>query len=215
VLYNESTVGVKGSVAFSVDGAQVGTADFSLDPGKNEVLDTTWNATAGEHRIAAAIVQATDANTANVSLAGTEAAAISVDVASPPAPSQAEQNVAAVSNVVSTLVASSSPEISSAAQNTFALTEQVRQGAIRYLENQLGTTTGAQSEILGASTYRAPDSAASPATSSWWTAFVRGLEEAALVVARSVAFFYPVVAFIILGGLYLLMRTVRRPHSRY
>lgn len=220
VLYNESTTSIRGSVIFSVDSTQVGTVDFTVDPGKNEVLSTNWDATAGTHSVAAAIAQATDANAQNVSLASGEAATLKVDVASPPPPSQAEQNAAAVSGVVNSFVASSTPALSNAAQGAFALTEQVRQGAINYLESQLsalGTTSSpdSQGQVLGVSTYRAPVDTSAPAAPSWWTMFVREFYTVALMVARSVALFYPLLAVIIFGAFYMLIRTVRRPHSRY
>lgn len=211
VVYNGSTAKIQGTVLFTVDGNAIGTKQFALDAGTSAMESVSWKAVAGAHTIAASI----DAGT-GVALANAKTDSIRIEVAAAPPPSQVAQSVAAVSNIIGTIVASSTPFIANAAQNTFQLTEAVREGAAQYFQNQLehnsGRAADADGPVLGVQTERADDFAqtAAAASPSWWRSGLSMFDRLMLALFSSVAFFYPLLALVIFIALYIVARRVRR-----
>ncbi len=60
VVYNSSPAALEGSVAFTVDGAIVGSTAFSLEAGQASVKSVDWTATEGPHTINANVASAVD-----------------------------------------------------------------------------------------------------------------------------------------------------------
>lgn len=211
-LYNSSANSVHGTVEFLVDKSVIGSSDLSLDPGKSTIASVSWTATEGSHSVAARIANASG------ELASAETSALSVAVAAPPPPSPTlpEQTASSVSSAVSSVIGTSSPILSSAVQNTVQLTEAVRNGIANYAAGQLAassaSSTQKQGEVLGVSTYKAPSAVNS--ASSWWSTFWKYLMQALLLIAKSIALFYPLLALFILFLLYLAVKMLRRP-DRY
>ncbi len=59
VIYNSSDQDIAGTVAFSDNGAEIGTTNFSITQGRVQDLWVNWTATAGAHKISASIKDTT------------------------------------------------------------------------------------------------------------------------------------------------------------
>ena len=136
---------------------------------------------------------------------------MSIKVAEPPPPPPPSATTQAV-NTVSNVIASSTPVVVSVAEKVFALSESVRNGAVEALKKQLAASESPKGQVLGASTYRAPQggtTSADAGNGSIVGSIWRGLLSGLLFVCNLKLLFYGLLLFVIFV-LYKLLRTMLR-----
>src|SRR3989338_6699256 len=135
-LYNSSDSSISGDVVFAVDGASIGTKDFTLGAGETQIVSAPWVAKAGNHTASARIENAAGAGV-NASILNQTTGTISISVESPPPPSPTAQVLDTVTSAVQTGVASTAPAIANVAGSLYGKTEALREQAKAALEKHL------------------------------------------------------------------------------
>lgn len=215
VVYNSSEVPLAGDVGFTVDGKPVGTRNFSIKAGETQIESTPWTAVAGTHSVFARIEKISNADTsASASVLNQTTDTITISVAEAPPPSPTAQAVASVTSVIQTVLASSTPVITNAAQKIYEVTEDARKSAVSALEKQLAQNTGSikpQEEILGASTYKAPASLSASSASSFISSAWQNILRALLFISKTSVLFYALLILVIFMLFQLLRTWIRSP----
>lgn len=213
VVYNSSESALEGSVSFLIDGAEVGTAPFTLSSGDSKILSTVWTASEGTHSVSAKISSSLDSKTKESrSLSSSASASLSVTVIPPPPKPAALQTI----DTVSTIAASSTPVIASAVAQVTAATEALRTAGESYLTAlSAPASTGTQSptssrtgSVLGAETV-VPDTVETPKKTLTQT--IAGY---LLPIFSTPALFYLVFIGLLLFLFFLLIRKLRNPRRR-
>lgn len=220
VVVNDTTSMLRGTLAFLANDSRIGAREFELPSGKSQIHSIEWKPKKGEYKLIARI-EGTSAE-----LSQKETPAISVTVKEPPAPpSEIERTITQVVQTGSTIASSSAPVIMETAQNIFAQTERLRNAGIERLENYLASNATSDSRevpegsIAGTSTgstgsLQASNAARFDASADKGKGMLSNIAQTAAAAAlfglKNVALFYPTLAFIILGTLYLLARRIRR-----
>jgi len=147
VLYNGSDNAISGDVIFAVDGASIGTKNFTLAPGETQTLSVPWIAKAGSHTVSARIEKTPDSGTnATAAVLNETTGSITVSIDAPPPPSPAAQVLNTVTSAIEAGVASSAPAVMSALASLYDTAESFRVGAKSALEKQVAGTTRAAQE---------------------------------------------------------------------
>lgn len=217
VVYNSSETSIRGAVTFSVDGATVGTQQFTLDSGKTAIKSTSWKATAGTHKFRASIEDVLNANGTDVSLSGDKTEALDIAVAEPPAPSAVEQSINIISTAAKEAASTSLPLIVSAGQTIFNATENFRKAGLKFAEQvksandiEQPSTNNGKTANSTAKTQNA--NASSTSQNAFSLSELSKLASAGMLfVFGSRIVFYPLLCLLALGVLYLLGRMVNRP----
>lgn len=213
VVYNSSQNALEGSVSFLIDGAEVGTAPFSLPTGDSKILSTAWTPSEGIHSVSAKISSSLDSKTKETrTLSSSTSASLSVTVAPPPPKPVALQTV----DTASDMVASSTPVIASAVAQVTSATEALRAAGESYLTAlstppTTTTTTDTPSRtgsVLGSET-AVPDTLETPKKTLTQT--IAGF---LLPIFATPALFYLVFIGIFLFLFFLLMQRLRNPRRR-
>jgi hypothetical protein len=205
VLYNSSSDTLTADVVFTIDGTSVGTKHVSLGAGETQTPSVSWTATTGSHTASAHLENIVSSTGEGASLLNASADTITLTVAPPPPPSATTQAI----DTVTSAIASSTPVVTNVAQNVYDLTEAVRQGAINALQNQLGTSTAPKGAVLGASTFNAPQDAATSsdaASGSFLGSIWHSILGALLFICNMQILFYGCL-LIVIFVLYKLLRT--------
>ncbi len=222
VVYNAGSEKLEGTLDFLVDEKSVGSKKIAVDAGASSIESLSWTSTAGNHSFAASI-------TSDSALANAKTGSVTLAVAEPP-PAPTALAAAAVSNVVNTVMASSSP-ISGIVQVVAEQTEAARQAGENYFAARVaadtkkaapnsnvkgfaaggslanaaaGSRNSDSEDILGIQTERAD------AGASWWDKIVGAFDGFGLLIFSSAAFFYPFLALLIFIILFILGQRMRR-----
>lgn len=159
VLYDSASDAIAGNVSFLVDGSSISSQPFELAAGTTKIVSTTWKAAAGVHSITASLDGVVNKDTGEALMLGsTQAAPVSIEVASPPPPPAAMQALSAITDTVQ----QNAPAVIAAAQSAYNSLEYLRQNAVHALEGQLAAAsnaTGVSSNAVGASVKVASDAA--------------------------------------------------------
>lgn len=169
VLYDSTDNAIEGDLVFIVDDDDLNTQHFKLDPGETQILSEPWVAIAGTHTFSAMIKNLSGISD-NTSTVQSNTVKVVV-LESAPSP------IVQYTNVLNTLIASSSPAVQSAAQTVIDTTENWRQTGADWLSEALysdqATTPASQArpEVLGTSTTNlisTPDAQKSSFLGSIW-----------------------------------------------
>ena len=208
VVYNSDAATLKGTLVFIAKDARIGAREFEVPGGESQIQSVEWKPLAGEYEVAAAI-EGTSAE-----LSKKETPSIVVKVAPPPPPSAVEKTVSQVVHVAS----SSLPFVQAVTTNVFNAIEPYRQAGVDRLKayvaaGNVGKTPGGV--IAGTSTTNTSGfkNGTTASKGGLVSSLVRGAAGIALMIMGSLYLFYPFLAIIILGGLYMLARRVRRKSS--
>ena len=206
VVYDSSVSPIEGDVVFNVDAKAIDTQHFKLAAGETQILSSGWTAAAGTHTFGASLKNISGVSDA-VSNAETNSVSVTVAEAAPSPLTQ-------YSNVVTNIIASSSPTVQNIAQTIFNTTEDWRQAGSDYLSKALYTdqtpATGARTpgtsskpEVLGTSTSNIISSSTvkNGMFGSLWRSILQGL----LYVFNIKILFY----ILLLITLYILYKIVR------
>ena len=217
-VYNGNSAKLEGTVTFTVDDTRVGTRDFELAAGASGIVSIEWKAGAGEHKIAAAI------ENASATLSQQETAAVTVTVLEPPPPPPLANAATVASEIIAETARAATPIIASSLNSAYQFTESLRLDAISRLEGVVAsdspaltqgelTTTSATSSVAGTSTsFASGFSTEEQAAPSAISQITQAAAAAALVALKSRALFYPLFLLTLLGLLYGLTRwALRRP----
>lgn len=210
VVYNEEPETLRGTLVFSASGTRIGVREFELPSGESQIHSVEWKPRVGEYELTARI----EGTSASLSHAETPALAITIQE---PQLSAAEQVLNETVRTISQITASSAPIVSQTAQTIFDKTERLREAGIERLEDYLasqqsqsnitGFVAGTSTSVVGSNTAAANISEGKEFVSNALHTAAAG----ALFAMKNVALFYPLLAFLILGILYMLARSVRRP----
>jgi hypothetical protein len=204
VLYNESTATISGDVVFTVDGTSIGTKPFSLSAGETQTPSISWTAVEGTHSASAYLENVAGGSASDLN---DKTDSITLTVAPAPPPSAASQAVTNITNIINSGTQSAAP----AAQNALGALEQVRQGAIQTLTQQLATPPAEPGKVLGTSTSNV--STSSTSLSGMIGPIWRAILGALLYVCQVQVFFY-LALLIVLYIIYKIIRAIfseRRP----
>ena len=211
IVVNDTAAALRGTLAFLANDSRIGAREFELPSGKSQIHSIEWKPKKGEYKLIARI-EGTSAE-----LSRRETSAITVTVKEPPAPpSEIERTITQVVQTGSTIASSSAPVIMETAQNIFAQTERLRNAGIERLENYLASNAVAlqgepEGSIAGTSTSNAAGfDASADKGKGMLSNIAQTAAAAALFGLKNVALFYPILAFVILGTLYMLARRIRR-----
>ncbi|MDP3965273.1 MAG: hypothetical protein Q8Q13_00545 [bacterium] len=213
VLYNSSDNSLSGDVVFAVDGASIGTKNFTLGAGETQIVSAAWVAKSGNHTVSARIENAAGAGV-NASLVNQTTGTISISVESPPPPSPTAQVLNTVTSAIQTGVASTAPAIAGVAGSLYGKTEALREQAKTALQKQLAENAPADASAKPKQTAGTPGSG--PAEAGVSTAgadegtplvskALRYMAAAGLAVVSSRTLFYISLALMLL----ILIKIVR------
>src|SRR3989344_4750443 len=211
VVYNGSDQKLGGTVVFTVDGERVGAKEFELAEGTSALVSVAWKASAGEHRVAAALEDTSR------ELAQKETAAITITVAEPPPPPPLVNAAVTASEVLSNATQVATPVVAEVANTAYQLIESLRKDAISRLEHVASpspsaSAQGEQGAALGTST----NTSASENIPSSLSQIKQVAAAAALFALNSKGVFYPLFLLSLFGLLYLLFRwATKRPRVRF
>lgn len=230
VVVNDTEAILRGTLVFIANDIRIGAREFELPSEKSQIHSIEWKPKKGEYKLSARI-EGTSA-----ALSQKETPAVSVVVKDPPAPpSEVQKTITQVVQTGSSIASSSAPILMQTAQNIFEQTEKLRNAGIERLENYLaanavrapaGTVSGTSTHSIDSKRSRPAGSrnslqasnAAGFASStknggSVLSNFTHTAAAGALFAFKNVAFFYPILAFLILGTLYLFARRIKRRPS--
>ena len=204
VVYNGDASPLKGTLVFLADDIRVGAREFEIVGGGSQIQSVEWKPLAGEYSVVGAI-EGTSAE-----LSKRETPRLSIRVAPPPPPSQIQQTVTQVVNVAS----SSLPFVQNVTNTVFNAIEPYRQAGVERLKAYVGTQNGGKSArgvVAGTSTSNTTGFGSTENTNKGFiSSLARGAAKTGLFIMSSLYLFYPFLALLILGSLYLLARRVRR-----
>lgn len=212
VVYNSSEGALEGSVSFLVDGAEIGTAPFTLSAGTGSLVSVTWTPEEGAHTVSAKISSSLDTKTKTArTLSSTASNQLQVTVSPPPPKPVALQTI----DTVSDIAASSTPVIASAVAQVTSATEALRTAGESYLTALAASASAVESatssrkgSVLGAETV-APDTLETPKKTLTQT--IAGY---LLPIFATPALFYLVFIGLLLFLFFLLIRKLRNPKRR-
>ncbi|MBI2612894.1 hypothetical protein HYW59_03760 [Candidatus Kaiserbacteria bacterium] len=217
VVVNGAEEQLHGTLVFFANDSRIGAREFTLPANQGQIHSIEWKPNKGEYKLLARI-EGTSAE-----LSQKETPPITVTVQEPPAPpSEIERTITQVVQTGSSIASSSAPVIIQTAQNIFAQTESLRNAGIERLENYLASNAASQDvpkgSIAGTSTRSTSSGQASNSAGfgsgeknvSVLSSMAQTAAAGALFAFKNIGLFYPVLAFLILGTLYLLARRVRR-----
>ncbi|MDO8514637.1 MAG: hypothetical protein Q7S50_03780 [bacterium] len=208
VLYNGTNAAVGGTLTFFANDAKLSSRDVSLAPQSSSIISEKWTATAGVHTFVARFVSGADSATQQ------QTTTIKISVPEPPPPSALQNSVNKATVVASQFASSSAPIVQKIAQEVFAKTEVMRNTGIEYLEKKVdppqkskdALVKNVRGFVLGTSTKE------SDVPSSFLHTAGQLAIAAGLFIMRSLVLFYPFLALLFFVGLYIIYKTVRRPH---
>ena len=203
VLYNSSNNSISGDVVFAVNGATIGTKNFTLGAGETHIVSLPWIAKIGTHSISARIEKALDTNTNTAtSVLNQTTGNITVQIEAPLPPSQATQVLSAVASAIETGLASSTPKVLSALTSLYSKTESIRAEAKSALEKQVAENAkGGVATKLSASKQpgaRASSSAQNQNAETLLTTLEKYMALAGLAIVSSKTIFYIALALVLL-----------------
>lgn len=213
VVVNDTAVELRGTLVFLANDVRIGARELDLPNAKSQIHSIEWKPKKGEYKVAARI-EGTSAE-----LSQKETPSISVTVKEPPPPpSEIERTITQVVQTGSTIASSSAPIIIQTAQNLFAQTEALRNAGIERLENYLATNAHLPTgTVSGTSTARSNadgfDTDSSDGKGGLFSNLAQAAAAGALFAFKNAVLFYPILAFLILGTLYLLAKRIRRRPS--
>ena len=225
VVVNDTSATLNGTVIFLANDTRIGTREFELPSSKSQIHSIEWKPKRGEYKLLARI-EGTSA-----ALSQKETPSLTITVKEPPTPpSEIERTVTQIVQMGSSIASSSAPVIQQTVQSIYAQTEALRTSGVDRLEKYLASNSkkeNPQGAIAGTST-RSTGSTSSLQASSGQASNTAGfdsvpakgkgvlsnLAQAAaaggLFVLKNSALFYPLLALLILGTIYLLARKIRR-----
>src|SRR3989338_5431696 len=159
VVYDSSPSSIEGDVVFTIDAKNIETKHFKLNAGETQIVSADWRAAAGTHTFGASLKNVSG----TTGIANTQTNLVNITIAdAPPSP------IAQYTNVVTNIIASSSPAVQNVFQTVASTTEGLRQAGVEWLNKALFTDQSLAAsagrpnpEVLGAST----SNLASPRTS--------------------------------------------------
>lgn len=191
VTQNSAATPATHTVSFVIDNSVIGTESVALHPGEPHVVSAAWTASPGEHTVSARteIPNGTGTTTQVTN-------SVTLSVAAPPPLSQTERAASSALSALQKGASAAAPAAQKFAGSAFALTERVREDAIKAIEKQLAEKAGG--EVLGAtdSNVAAAGGVGSRLSKTW-----DKLLRAALFALRTKILFYgllAVVAYILL-----------------
>ena len=191
VLYNSSDNSLSGDVVFAVDGASIGTKNFTLGAGETQIVSAPWVAKSGNHTVSARIENAAGAGV-NASLVNQTTGTISISVEPPPPPSPTAQVLNTVTSAVQTGVASTVPAIAGVAGSLYGKTEALREQAKTALQKQLAENAPADASAKPKQTAGTPGSG--PAEAGVSTA---GADEGTPLVSKALRYMAAAGLFVV------------------
>jgi hypothetical protein len=211
VVYNGNVEPLQGTLVFTANDSRIGASEFQLSNGESEIRSMEWKPSAGEYRVAAEI------ESISAELSQRETPPITVTITEPPSPSALQQTVNQTVTTISTFASSSAPFVVETVQTIYNQTETLRNAGIERIENYLSSQASNTSgnspvgSIAGTSTTNvAGFDDASTKGKGLLSDIAQTAAAAALFTLKNAALFYPLVAFLILGTLYVIGRRVRR-----
>src|SRR3989344_5149650 len=150
VVYDSSASSIEGDVVFTVDAKDAGTQHFKLNAGETQIVSSDWKAVAGTHTFGASLKNISGA----ADIANMQTNPVNITIAdAPPSP------IAQYTDVVTNIIASSSPTVQNIFQAVASTTEGLRQAGVEWLNKSLfsdqSLSTSAvrpNPEVLGTST---------------------------------------------------------------
>lgn len=218
VVYNSGTKALRGTLAFTANGARIGTREFEIPSGESQIHSVEWKPKKGRYDLAARL-EGTSAE-----LSQRETPPITVIIAEPPPPSALEQTISQTVETAATVASSSAPVIMNIAQTIFAETETFRHAGIERLEQYLAasathispaTSSNVQGFAAGTSTNAKSGASGSGASNikNALSTVTQTAAAAALFTMKNAVLFYPLLILLALGSLYALARGIRRPNN--
>lgn len=200
VVYNGESTDLRGTLAFFADDSRIGAREFELPEGESQVHSIEWKPAEGTYELTARI----EGTSAQLSLG--ETPPLRITVRPPPQPTATEQTISQVVDVASEIASSSAPFVSKVSQTIFTNTEAFREAGIKILDNYLQRKPSRRGDVAGAATSTSGSAEGMGALAT----LTRTLAATLLFIMKNVALFYPILAFLVLGTLFLLARKVRR-----
>ncbi|MBI4093569.1 hypothetical protein HY417_01265 [Candidatus Kaiserbacteria bacterium] len=209
VVVNDTSSTLKGTVVFLANDVRVGAREFELGRAKSQIHSIEWKPKRGEYKLLARI-EGTSA-----ALSQKETPSLSVIVKEPLAPpSEIERTITQIVQTGSSIASSSAPVMQQTVQNIYAQTEALRTSGIERLEKYLTSNAkegGRQGAIAGTSTANTTGFDSAPTKGKGALANLAQTAAAGgLFVLKNSALFYPLLALLVLGTIYLLARKIRR-----
>lgn len=194
VTQNSAATPATHTVSFVIDNSVIGTESVALHPGEPHVISAAWTAKPGEHMVSARTeIPSGGGTTTQVTNS------VTLSVAAPPPPSQTERAASSALSLLQKGASAAAPAVQKFAGLTFALSEKVREGAIKAIEKQLAEKSGG--EVLGAADSNV---AASGVTGSLLSKTWDKLLRATLFALRTTMLFYGLLAVVA----YILFRLI-------
>lgn len=205
VVYNGDTAALQGTLYFKVDGVQIGARVFELPAGESEIFSIAWSPSTGEHRITATI----ESSRGVLSLK--ETAPVIITIAEPPPPTVVQKTTELARTTVHTIASSSVPVVQKVATGIFETVEPVRKAGVERLETYLAPNApSSRGTVAGTSTVHAGSAGPAAEKENLARTAAQAAAAGALFLLDSLYIFYPLLAFLLLGTLYLLARRIRR-----
>ncbi|OGG68944.1 hypothetical protein A3C20_01760 [Candidatus Kaiserbacteria bacterium RIFCSPHIGHO2_02_FULL_55_25] len=206
VVYDSSPSAIEGDVVFTVDAKDTGTQHFKLNAGETQIVSADWRAVAGTHTFGASLKNVSG----TTGIANTQTNLVNITIAdAPPSP------IAQYTNVVTNIIASSSPAVQNVFQTVASTTEGLRQAGVEWLNKALFTDQSLAAdarkpdpEVLGTSTSNVVSSSTAQKDGLFGTAW-RYLLQALLFVFTVKLLFY----FALLVVTYVLYKIIRAVFS--
>src|SRR3989344_389429 len=204
VVFNSATEALSGTLVFTANDTRIGAREFDIQIGESQVHSIEWKPRQGEYQLAARI-EGTSAE-----LSQGETPSVLITVAAPPPPSVAQQTMSQVAQIAS----SSVPFVREITTTIFDAIEPYRQNGIERLEEYLASSHG-ESEppgaVAGTSTVNiAGFEEMQKKTGDVLSSLARTVAAGVLFIFKNIALFYPALALLVLGTLYVLARRIRR-----
>jgi len=206
VVHNGDDAALQGTLVFLANDARIGAREFDLGSGESQIHSIEWKPSAGSYDVAAEI-EGTSAE-----LTQRKTPAIALTVAAPPSPSPMQETTEQVIGAASTIASSSIPVVLGAAKSVFNAIEPYRQAGVEKLENYIESSRAMAGTIAGTSTSNTEgfDSASEKSGPGIMPQLLQTAAAAALLAFSNLYFFYPLLAFIVLGTLYWLAKRIRK-----
>lgn len=212
VVSNDTANAFAGTLAFSDDGAAIGSVPVTLKAGEGAVMSVSWKPAAGSHPISATLKDAAGATVESQQKAFTVAA----KPAPVPADAAASAAVVESSKGIQSAIGGVSPATEAYSAPIFNTLDSARTSAADTLDSQLSATRArlapdSPGEVLGAEAVK--NSPQNPAGGFMYllnTLYFYLLTLLRFVIG-SAAVFYPVFAIALLYVLWRGFRLVRRP----
>ncbi len=230
-LTNGSSTKLTGTLIFKDNGQAIGSVPFSLTVGEARIVSLSWQATTGNHSIAASIADASDTSVAGTQTVNVAVAAKPEPVATPASAStsgttKSTSNAANVayssSDDIQKSIGSVSPQAQGIVAPAFDAIDSVRKSAGIILGAE---TSDVQAKVTSLSAQKAKlakQTTPEAKTESHKVTFYQiamtvllYICEVLLVVVSKAAYFYPIFAFIIFFLLYKGYQRFRRPNYDY